>query len=187
MDLPDHHPEGRDAALFRRSAHVTIAPLRRGGTPRPSALWQRGCRKDVGSRLPARSTLTGTAMPSRIVTSTYRYKRPPRKGVAGRWRLRLGSIGWRPWSRVVTWSRRDPPASRLIPSQRPRRAFVVRSAHDAVSSASGLGRCPDGWLSGTSKSRGDIIHQDDWGCGSSLLRDLDRRSARTFLYPCTDR
>ena len=31
MDLPDHHPEGRDAALFRRSGRATIAPLRRGG------------------------------------------------------------------------------------------------------------------------------------------------------------
>jgi hypothetical protein len=35
--------------------------------------------KDQGHRLPARSTITRTTMPARIVTSTFRYKRPPRK------------------------------------------------------------------------------------------------------------
>ena len=58
-------------------------PLRRGGHALASTrtAGSRSCRRTEGHRLPARSTITRTAMPSRIVISTYCYKRPPRKAV----------------------------------------------------------------------------------------------------------
>ena len=71
------------AALFRRSGRATSAPLRRGGhasaSTRPAG---RHRAEDAGppSPGPQHDHLDHrTTMPARIVTSTYRYKRPPRK------------------------------------------------------------------------------------------------------------
>ena len=76
-------PESRQH--FRRFQPVgksdgaaTNAPLRRGGhasaTARPPV---EPCRRTQGHRLPARSTISRHMTDTRIVTSTYRYKRPP--------------------------------------------------------------------------------------------------------------
>jgi hypothetical protein len=70
VDLPDHHPEGRDAALFCCGE---------AGTP-----WSRVSRRQQtvprtqGHRLPARGkiTLTNGPLPARFVASSYRLQAP---------------------------------------------------------------------------------------------------------------